>query len=138
MSIQLNQNNQLNELNQMNAIVSAPPIYIPTFNPDNGTYIDECPILPRQRSQLRCMCNHKGTLICTASEFKSHIKTKKHRDYIANYLDNIKEMDNAIAQNKKLQSDYELMYRKLTNENNILKKKIVEMELDAFYQSQIE
>ena len=121
--------------NQINAIISATPIYIPTFNPDNGTYIDECPILPRQRSQIRCLCNHKGTLICTASEFKAHIKIKKHRDYITNYLDNIKEMDNAIAQNKKLQGDYELMYRKLTNENNILKKKIVEMELNAFYQT---
>ena len=79
------------------------------------------------------MCNHKGTLICTASEFKVHIKNKKHRDYIINYLDNIKEIDNAIAQNKKLQSNYELMYRKLINENNILKQKIVVMKLNKFY-----
>ena len=104
------------------------PIYMPTFNPENGIYMDECPILPRQRNQYRCMCNHKGTLICTASEFKAHIKIKKHKDYIAHYLENIKEMDNAIAQNKKLQSDYELMYRKLTNENNILKKKVISLE----------
>jgi hypothetical protein len=69
----MNQTNQTNQ-NNINAIITAPPIYIPTFNPDNGTYIDECPILPRQRSQIRCMCNHKGTLICTASEFKAHIK----------------------------------------------------------------
>jgi hypothetical protein len=115
------------------SIVTEPPIYIPTFNPDNGIYIDECPILPRQRSQLKCMCNHKGTLICTASEFKAHIKIKKHKDYITNYLENIKEIDNAIAQNKKLQSDYELMYRKLTNENTILKKKIVDLEKNTFY-----
>lgn len=39
-------------------------------------------------------------------------------------------MDNAIAQNKKLQSDYELMYRKLMHENNILKQKIIELEFN--------
>lgn len=112
----------------MTSLVCAPPMYIPTFNPDNGKYVDECPILPRQRYQIRCMCNHKGHLICTVTEFKAHIKTKKHKDYLLHYLENIKEMDNAIAQNKKLQSDYELMYRKLTHENNILKQKIIELE----------
>ena len=112
----------------MTSLVCAPPIYIPTFNPDNGKYIDECPILPRQRYQIRCMCNHKGHLISTVTEFKAHIKTKKHKDYLLHYLENIKEMDNAIAQNKKLQGDYALMYRKLTHENNILKQKIIELE----------
>ena len=117
-------------VSEFKSLITIPPLYIPTFNPDNGKYIDECPILPRQRNSFRCMCNHKGTLICTPSEFKVHIKTKKHKDYIMHYLENIKEMDNAIAQNKKLQCDYELMYRKLINENNILKQKIVELEIE--------
>ena len=115
---------------QVVSLVTQPPIYLPTFNPETGKYIDECPIPSRQRRQYRCMCNHKGTLICTPSEFKTHIKLKKHIQYIENYLDNIKEIEDLINNNKKIQADYELMFRRLTNEINHLKRIKNLFELD--------
>jgi hypothetical protein len=107
-------------------ITVIPPIYMPSFNPHTGKYVDVCPIPSRQRAVYRCKCNHKDTLFNTPSEFKTHIKLKKHIYYVEHYLENIKELDDCIQQNKKLQTEYELMYRKLNREINILKNKIVE------------
>ena len=117
-------------MTEITEIITQPPIYLPTFDPETGKYIDECPIPPRQRRQYRCMCNHKGSLICTPSEFKIHIKLKKHIQYIQHYLDNIKEMDDLIQTNKKLQADYELMFRRLTNEIKQLKGLLQNQQTD--------
>jgi len=97
------------------------PVYIPSYNPESGNYEDICPIPTRQRIEYRCMCNHKGTLFYTCSEFKKHSKLKKHIHYVEHYMEHIKELDECLAQNKKLQTDYELMYRRLTNEIKYLK-----------------
>ena len=99
-------------------------LYLPSFNPETGIYEDICPIPPRQRIEYRCMCNHKGTFIYTPTEFKGHIKLKKHKHYVKHYIENIKELDDSLAQNKKLQADYELMFRRLTNEIKCLKQKM--------------
>ena len=110
------------------SMTTLSPIYIPSFNPENGKYEDTCPIPPRSRIEHRCMCNHKGTLFYTPTQFKSHIKLKKHIYYVEHYIENIKELDQSLEQNKKLQTDYELMYRRLTNEIKFLKNRVSELE----------
>jgi hypothetical protein len=114
----------ITNISDITTITVIPPIYMPSFNPDTGKYIDVCPIPSRQRAVYRCKCNHKDTLFNTPSEFKNHIKLKKHICYIEHYLENIKELDDCIQQNKKLQADYELTYRRLNREIIILKQKI--------------
>jgi len=106
------------------SITTLAPIYIPSFNPETAKYEDICPIPPRSRIEHRCMCNHKGTLFYTCTEFKRHSKLKKHMYYVEHYIENIRELDESLAQNKKLQSDYELMFRRLTNEIKFLKQTI--------------
>ncbi len=114
-------------------LVTTPPIYIPSFNPETGLYVDVCPIPPRQRLSYCCMCNHTGTIFNIPSEFKLHIKLKKHIQFVEHYVENIKVLDNAIQHNKKLQADYELMYRKMTHEIKHLKLRISDLEKEKYY-----
>lgn len=116
-------------------LVTAPPIYIPSFNPETGLYVDICPIPARQRLSYSCMCNHTGTIFNIPSEFKLHIKLKKHIQFVEHYVENIKVLDNAIQHNKKLQADYELMYRKMTHEIKHLKLRVSELEKEKYYDS---
>ena len=100
--------------------------YRPEYNPETKLYEDHNPI-PRykQGCRYRCLCNHSNMILTKSSEFTQHFKTKTHRDYLANYERNTKDLNDATERIKFLQIKLELNHqtiRRLEQELYLLKK----------------
>ena len=109
----------------MSGIITAPPItYKPEFNSDDGVYVDKCPFARNSRNNPwhKCPCN--GFEFNKTIKFNSHIKSACHRNYIENYSDNIKELEDLKNEMKGLLAENELLKRK----NASLNKKMELME----------
>ncbi len=86
-------------------------IYKPVFDLITGKYIDECPILPRQNMEFKCLCNQKT--FNTNTKFKQHVTLKCHQRYVACYLDHLQDEQELKDEIKKTRSIYELNEKKL-------------------------
>ncbi len=86
-------------------------IYKPVFGLETGNYIDECPILPRQNIEYKCLCNNKT--FNTVTKFKTHISLKGHQRYVAFYLDYLQDSNELKEEMNKLRAKYELNERKI-------------------------
>jgi len=88
-------------------------IYKPAFDENTDEYIDKSPYKPYERNCIRFECRCKaGTYFIGYSQFKQHIKSKTHKDFIVNYKKYFKELDDKIEENKKLLSENQLLERK--------------------------
>lgn len=91
----------LNHIHKMDLIVE-PEDYSPSIN-NNGEYID---IVPSNNSKIfkigmRCPCGtRKDVVFKEPSKFKTHIKCKKHKEWLKN-INN--DRFNYIIENKKAQ-----------------------------------
>ena len=107
-------------------------IYIPSFDENTDEYIDKSPYKPYERNCIRYECRCRaGAYFVGLSQFKQHIKSKTHRDFITNYSKYFKEIDELGDTNKKLLSEKELLLRKNDNLNDInvsLTKKIEKLQ----------
>ena len=105
-------------------LTTTPTIYKPDFNSDNDSYLDDCPFPPNSRNNpwYKCPCN--GYEFNKRINFNSHIKSACHKNYVENYSDNIKEVEDLKTANNVLLADNEIMKRK----NELMKKKMVLME----------
>lgn len=101
-------------------------IYRPEYNPETKKYEDVNPIPKyKQGFRYRCTCNHTNTIFTKSSDFTQHFKTKLHRDYVANYERNTKDLTDAHDRIKYLQIKVELKHqtiRRLEQELYLLKK----------------
>lgn len=99
-------------------------IYRPEYNPEKKQYEDVNPIPKyKQGFRYRCMCH--STIMTKSSDFTKHVKTKLHRDYVANYERNTKDLTDAHDRIKYLQIKLELKHqtiRRLEQELYLLKK----------------
>ena len=99
-------------------------IYKPEFDENKDKYIDKSPYKPYERNCIRFECRCKaGAYFIGNSQFKQHIKSKTHKDFIVNYKKYFKEIDELGEKNNKLLSENQLLERK----NNLQSDKIEDL-----------
>lgn len=99
-------------------------IYKPTFDENSDKYIDKSPYKPYERNCIRFECRCRaGAYFIGNVQFKQHIKSKTHKDFIINYKKYFKEIDELNDKNKKLLTENQLLERK----NNLQNEKIEEL-----------
>tara|TARA_B110000046_G_C12990190_1_gene397500 strand:+ start:342 stop:770 length:429 start_codon:yes stop_codon:yes gene_type:complete len=101
-----------------NQLVAEPPTYTPQFNENSGKFEDKSPFVKGERKciQYKCSCK-SGTLFSGYSQWKNHIKSKTHQEYIVNYEKNNKEVD-----------DLKIEKNDLLAKNGVLENKILNLE----------
>lgn len=99
-------------------------VYRPEYNPETKQYQDYNPIPSRAKGfHYRCLCTNAPKTFTKSSEFNSHFKSKSHRDYVANYEINTKDLTDANERIKQLQITLELKHQqvlRLEREKNAL------------------
>ena len=119
-------------MNQLVKVFSD--IYKPSFNENSDEYIDTSPYKPYERNCIRYECRCKaGSYFIGNAMFKQHIKSKTHKDFIANYSKYYKEVDESKEIINTLKVENELLTRKinkLKNQNSNLLKIIEELNDD--------
>ena len=111
----------------MELVLVEKEIYIPTFCTETGQYLDKSPYKPYQRNRIPFECRCKaGAIFTDNNQFKKHIATKVHVDFINNYSKYYKEVDEAKVEIVELKIDNELIKRK----HNTLKSKHNQLLLD--------
>ena len=99
-------------------------IYKPAFDENRDEYTDKSPYKPYERNCIRFECRCKaGAYFIGNSQFKQHIKSKTHKDFIVNYKKYFKEMDELDEKNKILLSENQILGRK----NNLQDDKIEDL-----------
>jgi len=70
-------------------------VYIPTFDADTGTYVDESPFKKgsRKNPSYECRCKLDGKSFTTKTQFDAHCKTQTHKNFIQNYEMYYKDTD---------------------------------------------
>ena len=114
----------------MNQLVSLTnEIYIPSFDENKDEYIDISPYKPYMRNPIQYECRCRAGCVFTGhSNFKQHIKSKTHKDFIRNYKKYYAEIDKSNETIKELRIENEFLKRK----NLQYQKKIDEYESDEF------
>ena len=106
--------------------------YQPEYDPDKDEYFDKSPIKKFERNNIHFTCKCRiNSQFRTLSEYKIHINTKTHINFIKNYKIYNKELTDANRRIVELTKDYELVSRKnieLINENEILLRKNIEIK----------
>lgn len=96
-------------------------VYIPSFNVEQDQYYDKSPCKPYERQAIRYECRCRaGASFCGTGQYKQHIKSKTHQDFINNYSKYFKEVDESQEKIKQLTIDKEMLQRKV----NKLQQKI--------------
>lgn len=104
-------------------------IYKPEFDENRDEYIDKSPYKPYERNCIRFECRCKaGAYFTGNSQFKQHIKSKTHKDFIVNYKKYFKEIDELGEKNKKLLSDKQLLERKNNLQNDKIEDLLTKIE----------
>ena len=94
-------------------------IYKPAFDENRDEYTDKSPYKPYERNCIRFECRCKaGAYFIGNSQFKQHIKSKTHKDFIVNYKKYFKEIDELGEKNKTLLSENQLLERKNNSQND--------------------
>jgi hypothetical protein len=79
-------------------------VYRPDYNPETKKYEDHNPIPLRAKGyHYRCSCIHTDKTFTKSSEFTQHFKSKSHRDYVAHYENNTRDLIDATERIKQLQ-----------------------------------
>ena len=105
----------------MNSIVKTIEvrIYTPSFDPDSGLYKDILPYKHRERNRITYACPCKsGTMFSSTPQFRSHINSTCHQNYIENYSFFQKEINEEKEINKQLKYDKEILTRKLNKKED--------------------
>jgi len=105
-------------------------IYIPSFNEEVDEYYDKSPYKKYERNCIQYECRCKaGSVFMGNAMFKQHIKSKTHKDFIANYKKYYAETDRAEETIKELRVENEFLTRKnikLQKKNDELEEKYLE------------
>ena len=105
-------------------------IYIPSFNEEVDEYYDKSPYKKYERNCIQYECRCKaGSVFMGNAMFKQHIKSKTHKDFIANYKKYYAETDRTEETIKELRVENEFLTRKnikLQKKNDELEEKYLE------------
>ena len=99
----------------MSELVSVTKLnYEPEFNEETGLYYDVCPYEPYKRNQPRYECKCRaGSGFTGRQAWKLHIKNKSHQDWLKDYNEGRKEINDIKEENKKLRGEIERYKLKL-------------------------
>ena len=117
-------------VNQQLVSLEEHKLYEPKFDVNTGLYVDDCPFIEYQRNcpTFKCRCTSTSSFD-TRQSFKSHIRSKGHKQWLEDYPKYFKERDEALDRVKQLTKEYELLrYRNIILINNCKKEKILEMK----------
>jgi len=127
-------------------------IYKPTFDVESDNFVDKSPYKPYERHCIRYECRCRaGSYFVGGAQYKQHIKSKTHKDFIKYYKKYYKESDENKIIIKELTGEKELLLRKnsnlmettislhakvnkLTKQNKKLMETIIEMNDDSEFQ----
>jgi len=105
-------------------------IYIPSFNEEIDGYYDKSPYKKYERNCIQYECRCKaGSIFMGNVMFKQHIKSKTHKEFIANYKKYYAEVDQGKEIIKELRIENEFLIRKniqLQKEIDVLEDKYPE------------
>ena len=105
-------------------------IYKPSFNEDTDEYYDKCPYIRYERNCIRYECRCKaGVSFGNATQFKQHIKSKTHKEFIKNYknhMNSINDFENTL---KEKDIEIEFLKRDNTKSKKIIKDLNLELEI---------
>ena len=75
-------------------LITEPPMYEPTFNPETNTYYDENPYIKNQRNciQMKCGCK-TGAIFAGYTQFNNHSKSNAHCQHIRDFGKNSEEIE---------------------------------------------
>ena len=116
--------------NQQLVSLEQHKLYEPKFDVNTGLYVDDCPFIEYQRNcpTFKCRCTSTSSFD-TRQSFKSHIRSKGHKQWLEDYPKYFKERDEALDRVKQLTKEYELLkFRNIILINNCKKEKILEMK----------
>ena len=116
--------------NQQLVSLEEHKLYEPKFDVNTGLYVDDCPFIEYQRNcpTFKCRCTSTSSFD-TRQSFKSHIRSKGHKQWLEDYPKYFKERDEALDRVMQITKDYELLrYRNIILINNCKKEKIMEMK----------
>ena len=106
-------------------------IYKPTFDTDTGEYLDKCPYKPYERNRIWYDCRCKaGTIFKTPQSFRQHIKSKTHREFINNYKNYYKEVDEREETIKQQRIEMEMLSREVQRLKNKLESMVESIKDD--------
>ena len=105
-----------------NQLVTTPETYKPTFNPDKNIFEDICPYKPNQRNRPPYKCSCNGFIFNKPLQFWPHTKTQTHQNYITNYEQNNKEVDDLKTEKNVLLAEKGVLENKNRNLNNRIEK----------------
>ena len=102
--------------------------YVPIYDPETDTYLDENPFQKNSRKNPSYECRCKvGTLFTTYSQFSGHKQTKTHRKFIESYETYYKDADKATEEIKGLLVENERLKRKLQKCEGIIQIRDLEI-----------
>jgi len=109
-------------MNQLQIVVEK--IYKPHFDVETDEFVDKSPYSPYERRCIRYECRCRaGACFAGNAQFKQHIKSKTHKDFITFYKKYYKEADDALVTCRDLLAEKELLLRKnekLVEDNRVL------------------
>ena len=109
-------------------------IYKPSFNENTGEYYDFSPYKPYERNCIRYECRCKaGVSFVNTTQFKQHIKSKTHKNFIENYSKYYKEVDESHNIIKELKVEKEMLCRKIQKLENLLNTIVSNIDDEKFY-----
>ena len=99
-------------------------LYEPTFDENTGIYTDVSPYKrhERNRSTYKCGCDHSFRF-STTTQFKSHIKSNKHKEFVKDYKYNKRSDEETRRELKECRIKIEILERK----NRLIVKKDMEI-----------
>ena len=87
----------------MEIVSTQTKIYKPEFDTEKDIYYDKSPFKKYERRGIPHKCHCKiGKLFNNWTEYKQHIKTKTHQNYIQNYKNHNLELKSANERIKEL------------------------------------
>lgn len=100
-------------------------IYRPSFDINKGIYIDKSPYKPYERNRItyECRCC-AGKSFTNNTQFKSHIKSQTHKEFVKNYPKYYKEVDEATDTIKK----QKITIEQLNNDLNKINKNYLKLK----------
>ena len=102
--------------NKMDTITLTPDTYTPSVN-DSGVYVDNIPFI---KHGLYCPCgSRKDKMYETTSKFATHIKTKKHQQWLLNLNQNKANYYVEMLKNKELVENQQRIIARLENQLHI-------------------
>ena len=96
-----------------NEITVTPDTYVPFVN-DKGEYIDRIPPII---NGIRCQCSSSTKVYGTSAKFRTHMKTKKHKEWLIHLSENRGNYFGQCIRNEELLNQQKLIIARLENEN---------------------